>query len=369
MTVPRFSWGMYLSSATAVVTLMVSLTPACTAADMSESSQLQQGLASCERVAVTAARLQCFDELAKSSRRKEASSDGRAAGAREPTLPKPQAKTPASNTSGSRSSPGKTSAAALVGKSPKTPVPFAADKTTAHGHSPATNEQRAAKETKGGKRVRKITVHVARATTLPTGKLRIMAGDGMIWDQTQGERVKPPKPGSTIIISVNFMGGHWCQLDRWTAVRCERVDQPEKPVGRPPESTSMSEHRSMKSTRLGEDTRSGPPIDTTTSANSPRETAPTPSASPAPSRFGLQAQIPNQAPSKIFVTVARAGRAPNGKLQLVTRGGSIWNQTEGASVTRLPKPGSKVTITRNFMGGHWCQLSRWTAVRCEKQMQ
>ena len=58
---------------------------------------------------------------------------------------------------------------------------------------------------------------------------------------------------------------------------------------------------------------------------------------------------------------------PLNKLLLFTTDGAIWAQTDTTAVARLPKAGQSMEIERGFMGGYFCNVDKWTKVRCERR--
>lgn len=313
----------------------------------------------------------------------------------------------------------------------------------------------------------KITIEIASTAKADNGKLLFVTTGGKVWKQTDGDPVRHPKPGAQVEISKASFGGYWCQLDRWTTVRCERIDQrtsntrqvtaseappatplaSERPANPTPARTGTGSAAIREKTSGGASTPSGlatpPTVSITPSAAaariseapappppppgpvavaaplpqsppSPIKPAPTaaspPSAviasttataSPAapaagtsinstsggpdhppaqePDDFGLPAHkhstaaepedfgLPNASdePKRAEVTVAATGKTSNGKLLFTTSEGAVWFQTDGDPV-RAPRAGTKVTITKSPLGGHWCDLDRWTSVKCQQ---
>jgi hypothetical protein len=69
-------------------------------------------------------------------------------------------------------------------------------------------------------------------------------------------------------------------------------------------------------------------------------------------------------PDEVEITVASVGHLAAGMVSVTSTDGAVWNQTGGGAPSHVPKPGDKVTIKRNFMGGYKCKFSRWETVRC-----
>lgn len=100
---------------------------------------------------------------------------------------------------------------------------------------------------------------------------------------------------------------------------------------------------------------------------------PPPTAAERKAAFGLPRseqpgykQEREASPDEVEITVASVGQLAAGMVSLTATDGAVWNQTGGAAPRHVPKPGDKVTIKRNFMGGYRCKLSRWEIVRCAR---
>ena len=252
-------------------------------------------------------------------------------------------------------------------------------------------DEQSPKESPG--EVDEISVEIAKTATANNGKLLFVTTGGMVWKQIDGDSPKYPKPGARVVISKAALGGHWCQLNRWTAVRCERIDRPAT------ESVTSASPRESSATAPSP---SGPvqgevaPLLAAPKDSSPPPRPPSAKASDAavpiqgtstkvlPAKppgggilaktsiakqensYGLpQASQAGALPKVIQAEIAEAGIAPNGKLQFETTSGTTWRQTDGDPALPLAI-GTLVTITRNSLGGHWCQLGRWNAVRCKE---
>lgn len=200
-----------------------------------------------------------------------------------------------------------------------------------------------------------ITVQVAETGLAPSGKLRLTTTDGMIWDQSSGDPAKAPEPGTEVVISKGLMGSHWCQLDRWTSVRCERVDRPVEALARPVEPRKAAPQQAASASASSSASAQTPA--------SPHVASAQPSDPKA--SYGLPQQENKNAVKQVTVEVASTGLSSTGKLRFVTTDGMVWEQTDGDPAPS-PKQGSKVKITNGAMGSHWCQISQWTSVRCER---
>jgi len=172
----------------AVAGLLVLGTPLSVAA---QTVTTNQTLDDCKLIPDDGARLACYDRVIKAGRADIVS-------------------TPESTPTQSGSQPTQSAA--------KTPEELRAQRERDFGLTKGKTE--AAREEEP---VDEITVEVASTGVITGGKLRIVATNGMVWDQLEGAPPPAPKAGTSITISRNFMGGHWCKLNQYTNIRCERV--------------------------------------------------------------------------------------------------------------------------------------------------
>ena len=71
--------------------------------------------------------------------------------------------------------------------------------------------------------VHSLTLTLASVDNSRTGHILLVATDGAIWEQTDGDDVPAlPAPGDTVKVSKGMMGGYMCQVTHWQAVRCQR---------------------------------------------------------------------------------------------------------------------------------------------------
>jgi hypothetical protein len=70
----------------------------------------------------------------------------------------------------------------------------------------------------------KVTVSVQEVATLQPGdRMLVITGDGQIWEQTDTTALtETPKPGDSMEIRRNFIGGYFCVPNKYQAVRCKR---------------------------------------------------------------------------------------------------------------------------------------------------
>jgi hypothetical protein len=69
-----------------------------------------------------------------------------------------------------------------------------------------------------------VTVEVSQvAVVQPVGRLVIFTADGQIWEQTDQDQIADkPKPGSSIRIHREILGGYFCDVNKYKSVRCKR---------------------------------------------------------------------------------------------------------------------------------------------------
>jgi hypothetical protein len=86
------------------------------------------------------------------------------------------------------------------------------------------NKEDVAREAKQKKEeVNTLVLTLADVQNTPRGLLLMTATDGAIWEQTDGDAVPgDPVPGDTVTVKKGFLGGYFCQVNRWEEVRCQR---------------------------------------------------------------------------------------------------------------------------------------------------
>jgi hypothetical protein len=71
--------------------------------------------------------------------------------------------------------------------------------------------------------VKALELVLADVQNTPRGLLLMTATDGAVWEQTDGDSVPgDPVPGDTMTVKKGFLGGYFCQVNRWQEVRCQR---------------------------------------------------------------------------------------------------------------------------------------------------
>jgi hypothetical protein len=66
------------------------------------------------------------------------------------------------------------------------------------------------------------------------------------------------------------------------------------------------------------------------------------------------------------LTLAEVQTTPLGKLLLTSSDGAVWEQTDNDTVSATLAPGDSVKVSKGMMGSYMCQVSRWEAVRCQR---
>ena len=68
----------------------------------------------------------------------------------------------------------------------------------------------------------------------------------------------------------------------------------------------------------------------------------------------------------LTLTLADIQNTPRGLLLMTATDGAVWEQTDGDSVPGDPVPGDTLKVSKGFLGGYFCQVSRWQEVRCQR---
>jgi hypothetical protein len=68
----------------------------------------------------------------------------------------------------------------------------------------------------------------------------------------------------------------------------------------------------------------------------------------------------------LTLTVSQVDDSPLGRLIMTSTDGAVWEQTDGDPVNQRPEPGDTVEVSKGFMGGYLCKLTRWQSVRCQR---
>lgn len=57
---------------------------------------------------------------------------------------------------------------------------------------------------------------------------------------------------------------------------------------------------------------------------------------------------------------------PGGRLLIFTADGQIWEQTDSDQLIELPRAGQEMRVRRNLLGGYFCDVTKYKAVRCKR---
>ena len=69
---------------------------------------------------------------------------------------------------------------------------------------------------------------------------------------------------------------------------------------------------------------------------------------------------------ELTLTIASITEAPLGRIILTSTDGAVWEQTDSDKVESVPAPGQTFQVSKGFMGGFMCHLTRWQTVRCQR---
>lgn len=69
---------------------------------------------------------------------------------------------------------------------------------------------------------------------------------------------------------------------------------------------------------------------------------------------------------QLDLTVASVADTALGRLILVSTDGAIWEQTDSDPIGSRPRKGDVVKVSKGFLGGYMCHVTRWQAVRCQR---
>jgi hypothetical protein len=93
--------------------------------------------------------------------------------------------------------------------------------------------------------------------------------------------------------------------------------------------------------------------------NGPSEAAIKPKKEPKPKAETADVE-------QLDLTLASVADTALGRLLLVSTDGAIWEQTDSDPVGSRPRKGDVVKVSKGFLGGYMCQVTRWQAVRCQR---
>ena len=93
---------------------------------------------------------------------------------------------------------------------------------------------------------------------------------------------------------------------------------------------------------------------------------PSMSLKPKQEDVARQAKQEKEDVKSLVLTLADVENTPRGLLLMTATDGAVWEQTDGDSVPGDPVPGDTLKISKGFLGGYFCQVSRWQEVRCQR---
>jgi len=69
----------------------------------------------------------------------------------------------------------------------------------------------------------------------------------------------------------------------------------------------------------------------------------------------------------LILTIADVQNNDSGGLLWTATDGAVWEQTDGDVVNgEGPRPGDTFKVSKGFLGGFMCEVSRWQTVRCQR---
>jgi len=69
---------------------------------------------------------------------------------------------------------------------------------------------------------------------------------------------------------------------------------------------------------------------------------------------------------ELTLTIASVQEAAQGRIILTSTDGAVWEQTDSDKIDSMPSPGQTFQVSKGFMGGFMCHLTRWQTVRCQR---
>ncbi len=93
---------------------------------------------------------------------------------------------------------------------------------------------------------------------------------------------------------------------------------------------------------------------------------PSMSIKPKKEDIARQAKRDKEDVKSLVLTLADIQNTPRGLLLMTATDGAVWEQTDGDSVPGDPVPGDTLKVSKGFLGGYFCQVSRWQEVRCQR---
>jgi hypothetical protein len=66
------------------------------------------------------------------------------------------------------------------------------------------------------------------------------------------------------------------------------------------------------------------------------------------------------------LTLASVDTSRMGHVLMTATDGAVWEQTDGDDILRPPAVGDTMQVSKGMFGGYLCQVTRWQAVRCQR---
>jgi hypothetical protein len=75
----------------------------------------------------------------------------------------------------------------------------------------------------------------------------------------------------------------------------------------------------------------------------------------------------NDGVHSLILTVADVVNTDSGGIMITASDGAVWEQTDGDIINGVgPQRGDTFKVSKGFLGGYMCQISRWQSVRCQR---
>jgi hypothetical protein len=75
----------------------------------------------------------------------------------------------------------------------------------------------------------------------------------------------------------------------------------------------------------------------------------------------------NDGVHSLLLTVADVVNTDSGGIMITASDGAVWEQTDGDIINGVgPQRGDTFKVSKGFLGGYMCQISRWQSIRCQR---
>ena len=82
---------------------------------------------------------------------------------------------------------------------------------------------------------------------------------------------------------------------------------------------------------------------------------------------GGSTQAPVENANRVEATVDQiAITQPSNQIIIFTNDGQIWQQTDTTPISNYPREGDTITIRKEALGGYFCDVNKYQAVRCKR---